>query len=1131
MKFSVNRFSLSKEIGLCFIWLLLIFSCTEETAHTDYKESLFVLKTKAKTNIDFVNALPESPYMNYFVYEYFYNGGGVAIGDVNGDNLDDIYFTANLKDNRLFLNMGNLEFRDITKQANVSGKKGWSTGVTMVDVNQDGLLDIYVCRSGRFADADKRRNELFINQGNNTDGVPIFKEAAAQFGLDSPTFTTQASFFDYDKDGDLDVFLANHNIEISSVADIDYINNMRQTESLLGGNKLLKNDGGVYKDITTKTGIHSHMINYTLGVSVSDVNDDNWPDIYVACDYSEPDHLYINNKDGTFKDVNHESFRHIPNFSMGTDIGDINNDGLQDIINLDMSATDNYSTKTSMSGMDVTLFNNYVKGGLHHQYMYNTLQLNKGKNDKGVPVFSDIAQIAGVSSTDWSWAPLLADFDNDGLKDLYVTNGIKRDFRNNDFAKFLQKATKKVVEERKNPLKLYGQWTKMAPTRGKANFVYKNKGNLQFSDAVVEWGLGNQLSYSNGAAYGDLDNDGDLDLIVNNTDSLAFVYENQSNKFDNKHFLNVKLKGSSKNRSGIGTKVIIHNNDNTYIREQFPVRGFQSSVSRTLHFGLGNLSKVQKIMVVWPDGKQQELHNVKTNQLLLLDYKNAKKKSNQSQEKKATYFKDITLLTGVDYTHRENDFNDFDRESLLPHKMSQMGPAMSVGDLDNDGLDDIFIGGAMGQSGIFYIQDTNGKFIKKFSAALQKDKNHEDVGSILFDADADGDLDLYVVSGGNEKGSGDSYYLDRFYENDKGNFIKNNTAIPKLPFSGSCIISSDYDNDGDQDLFIGGRQIPGKYPNPESSYLLRNDSSNKKIKFTDVTAQVAPTLNKIGMVTDALFTDVDNDDDNDLVIVGEWMPINILENRGNSFKNITQDISLLKDIGWWNTIKAHDFDSDGDMDFVAGNLGLNYKYKASKGAPFEIFANDFDQTGTLDIVLSFHEKGTLYPLRGRQCSSEQMPFIKERFPNYEAFGKATIIDVYGENNLNKATHYAATNFATVYIENKGDKGFSVRSLDNLAQISSVNSIEVLDINKDGNTDLVLSGNLLGSEVETPKNDAAYGLCLLGDGKGDFKPLMPNESGLLINGEVRNSEIIEIKEIGRSILFAKNNGNLDIIKIN
>ncbi len=1101
--------------------IILTIGCQQKKEVTSYTGPLFHLRPKQETNIDFANVLPESKYMNRFVYEYFYNGGGVAIGDVNNDGLDDIYFTSNLKDNKLYLNKGEFVFEDITNLAGIKGKKGWATGVSMVDINQDGLMDIYVCRAGRFTDHDKRRNELFINQGINANGVPVFKEGAKAYGLDDPSFTTKATFFDYDKDGDLDAFLANYNIEPPPAEDISLIMELRNEKSSLGGNRLLRNDNGKFINVTATSGIHTHMLNYTLDVSIGDVNLDGWPDIYVANDFSEPDHLYINSTNGTFKDQLTNSTGHISTFTMGSDIADINNDGWPDIMSVDMAASDNYTIKTSMSSMDADLFWKHVDSGLHYQYMYNSLQLNNGIDRKGQLHFSEIGQLANISNTDWSWATLVADFDNDGLNDIFVANGLKRDYRNNDFNTFLKKAVDKVIREKDNPLKYYQHWTQFSPIRAKSNYFFMNEGNLKFANKSKDWSL-DQPSFSNGAAYGDLDNDGDLDIVVNNIDASAFIYENQSNKIENHHFLKIQLEGPDKNRSGIGAKVILTGENLDQIREQFPARGFQSSISPVLHFGLGNITEIEELKIIWPDGKQQRLKNIKVDQKLFLSYKDAVN-NNEEEELPLVLFETLDLeKINLNYYHSENAFDDFEREGLLPHKMSQLGPALDIGDINNDGLDDLYLGGAMEQEGQIFVQKTDGSFQKQHSLSFVKDKKYEDIASVFFDAEGDGDLDLYVVSGGNEKEEGNKIYQDRLYENISGNFIKTRGALPLNFVSGGCVIVEDFDNDGDVDLFVGGRQVPGKYPSPASSYILRNDSKIGEIKFTDVSSEIAPMLQNIGMVTDAQWLDIDGDNQKDLIVIGEWMPPTILKNNNGVFEDITESTGLSEQIGWWNTIVSDDFDSDGDIDFVVGNLGLNYKYKASDIEPFEIYASDFDDTGTNDIVLGYYNGGSLYPVRGRQCSSEQMPFIKEKYQNYADFGNATVLDVYGKEKLKNSIHYKATNFASSYIENLGNGTFNIRSLPQFAQMTSVNSVEVIDVNKDGVKDLVLIGNMYNSEVETPRNDAGYGLCMLGDGKGNFKALLPYESGLLVKGEVRNSGLITIGKSEQAILFAKNN---------
>ena len=1109
--------------SLKYVFLACLITCLLTCSNSkEEKEktpiSLFTLLDAKTTGVQFQNMLPETAYMNRFIYEYFYNGGGVAIGDLNNDGLEDIYFTSNLKKNKLYLNKGNLQFSDISSVSKTKGRKGWTTGVTMVDINNDGLLDIYVCKSGRFNDSFKRRNELFLNMGINTNGIPVFKESAAKFGLADESYSTQASFFDYDNDGDLDVFLANHNIE-TPPNDIETIKIWKTTKHPHIGNKLLENVNGKFKDVTAASGINSNLMNYSLGVSISDLNNDGFLDVFVTNDYSEPDHLYLNNGNGTFIESSKKSLGHMSNFSMGSDIGDINNDGLQDIITLDMVAKDNYGIKTSMSGMDPGLFNEHVEAGLHYQYMYNTLQLNNGVWHNKTPMFSDIAQISGVSNTDWSWSPLFADFDNDGYNDLFVTNGIKRDFRNNDFNVFLRKEVDKVVENKENPMKYYKRWTTISPQRKKQNLLFKNNGHLKFENVSSISGL-HQNSFSNGCSYADLDNDGDLDLVVNNIDAYAFIYRNNSEKLENKNYLKIKLKGSNSNVDGIGALIKITTNNGIQTKEQIVSRGYQSSVSPILHFGLSDINTIREVKIQWPDKKQQILKDIEVNQLLILSHANAKhlEKNNTKKTK---------LLTAINSTfnkHVENKYNDYLKESLLPHKLSHEGPALAVGDVNNDGRDDVFIGGSKGSSAQLYFQKEDGTFIQDFSNFWETDKKHEDVDAVFFDVDGDGDLDLYVVSGGNEKAENTNYYQDRIYENtNNGIYKKLKGALPKFLISGAVVKPYDFDNDGDIDLFIGGRLRPGNYPLPPNSYLLENRSNNNGVRFVDVTEEKAPFLKELGMVTAAAWVNVDNDARKDLIVVGEWMPIKIFKNNNGIL--MTTNTVLEDQKGWWKSLVANDFDNDGDMDFLIGNIGLNYKYKASKKAPFSIYADDFDENGSFDMLLGYYENKTLMPLRGRACTSNQMPFIKEKFPSHDAFGKASLVQVLGEDKIKKSYHVAVNNFASIYIENKGNFKFKITQLPIESQLSSVNTILVEDFNNDSLLDALLIGNMLQSEVETPRNDASYGCFLLNNGKGGFEALLPNKSNVFFAGEIKKSTKINNKNMNTmQFIFAKNNGS-------
>jgi hypothetical protein len=1099
-------------------------------------EELFTILSPLETKLNFVNLINESPTVNGVLYEYLYNGGGVSVGDLNGDDLPDIYFISNLYSNKLFINKGNLTFKETTPISKVKGKKGFPTGVTMVDINSDGLLDIYVCKSGDYSDLDYRRNELYINNGNNTDGIPIFTEEASKYGLNLPHYSTQASFFDYDKDGDLDMFVINHGIEPADVE--PNIDELLQKKSEYSSNKLFRNDSGKFIDVSEASGIINNSIGFGLGIAVGDLNNDNWPDILIGQDYSEKDHLYLNQKDGTFKEVIKEATNHISNFSMGNDIADINNDGWADFISVDMVSNNNFDLKTSMSGMNPKRFQDLVDKGLHHQYMFNALQLNNGTAlNEDIPAFSDIAQFSGVSNTNWSWAPLFFDMNNDGWQDLFVSNGIMRSFRNNDFVIYKRKRVAQLYKnlekyQNKDSLikKYYEDVLAVMPEKKEVNLLYLNNKDFTFSEKSNEWNL-QTPTCTNGVAYADLDNDGDLDIIGNNINDAAFIYRNNLSELKtNTNYLKIKLKGSSGNVIGIGAKVTIETEELKQTKELYLSRGFQSSVSSILHFGIGNSNNVNNLKIQWPDGKSQLLSNVKSNQQITIDYNNSVLEVNKEINKNSKLFNDVSKNVGTLFKHVENDFDEFEREGLLPHKLSQNGPSIAVGDVNNDGLDDFYIGGAKDQSAALFIQETSGRYTSELESLWLKDKGYEDISSEFFDADNDGDIDLYVVSGGNEE-TQEKQYQDRLYENlGDGKFSKVEGALKGITNSGSCIRPADYDNDGDLDLFVGGKLIPGKYPLPATSYILKNESEGGKIKFVNVTDEVAPFMNNFGMVSDANWIDIDNDKYLDLVVVGEWMPIKIIKNNKGKFTDVSVKSGIENQNGWWFSIASADFDKDGDQDFIAGNLGLNYKYKSTPEEPFEVYARDFDKSGSLDIVLGYHENGVVFPLRGRQCSSNQMPFIKEKFPKYEDFGLADIETVYGKEDLESALHYRATTFATTYFENLGEMKFKASKIDGITQFSSVNSILIDDFNKDGNIDAVLSGNLYQSEVETPRNDAGYGVFLEGNGKGEFSSQFPMESGLFVGGDVKHARIINSpSKKEKRIIFAKNDGLIQIVE--
>jgi hypothetical protein len=1059
---------------------------------------LFTSLSFQETGLTFANVLKGEDQMPISHYVNYFNGGGVAIGDLDNDGLPEVYLTGNSVPNKLFKNLGNMRFLDVSKKANVESADGWCTGVTMADVNADGFLDIYVCRSYN-QDPALRKNELFINQQDGT-----FSEEAEQYGLADAGNGTQATFFDMDNDGDLDCYLANHPTNNPAASADRYP--LFRSPSLEESDQLFRNEGnGTFTNITEEAGVLNWA--FTLGVVAVDLNRDGLQDIYVANDHAEPDFIYENNGDGTFTDIGQQALRHMSNFSMGVDAADINNDGYPDVMVLDMMGDDNYRQKTNMASMSPETFWEYVDEGYHYQYMRNVLHLNNGNG-----TFSEIGQYSGVDKTDWSWAALFADFDNDGQRDLFVSNGYKLDYRNKDFLHDVEEvlAEHDAHGEELPPEQMYA----MIPQTPLKNYLFMNQGDMKFQNRSFEAGIAIP-SFSNGAAYGDLDNDGDLDLVVNNLIDAPFLFQNNTN--DASDYLRIKLEGPANNPQGLGAKVTVRTTEEQFADHTL-TRGFQSSVDPVMHFGLGEAG-VAHIQITWPDGKWQEIGPVDANQLVTLSYSNADIQDIEHQSP-APLFVAATQTFGIKFKHFENEYDDYEKEVLLPHQMSRFGPALAVGDVNGDGMDDFYIGGAFGQAGVLNVQQEHPSFT--FSQTLDDGKFYEDLGAAFFDADGDGDQDLYVVSGGSEYEPGSNRYQDRLYLNTDGK-LKRSDAIPAMTASGSCVVPGDYDGDGDLDLFVGGRVLPGKYPSPAASTILQNNGG----QFTNVTHEVAPLLQNLGMVTSAVWTDFNSDGKQDLIVVGEWMPITFLKNNGHSFADVSKEINLGPNVGWWNRIHKADLDNDGKEDLVVGNLGLNYKYLASPEEPTHIYAYDFDRSGSLDIVLGYYNDGTCYPVRGRQCSSEQMPNIKEKFPTYHAFGQATLEDIYG-TDLKDAIHYAADNFASVVLMNTGS-GFSMKSLPAPAQLSPVTGIVSRDVNNDGAIDLVLSGNLYVSEVETGRADAGIGVVLLGDGKGNWDHVPVVESGYYTPGDVKDIRLIELSDGGYAIAVANNDGMLQIIR--
>lgn len=1100
---------MSKYFSPLLIFVFLLQSCKKEV-----ETKMFSLLESNDTGIKFKNLIEESEEFNVLEYGYLYNGGGVAIGDLNNDGLPDIYFTGNMVGSRLYINKGDFEFDEIAKNAGVFASGLWNTGTTMADVNADGYLDIYVCRSAAKS-ADRRKNLLFINNGDLT-----FTEKAAEYGIDDSGYSTQGSFFDYDKDGDLDLYVLNHSIQ-------DYAGfgkvtpKLKNKKNISFSDKLYKNENGRFVDVSTDAGLISNVLGFGLGIAISDVNNDNWLDIYVSNDYNEQDYLYINNQDGTFSESLEKYIEHVSLFSMGSDIADINNDGYTDIMTLDMLPEGNNRQKTVSGSDNYNKHSLLEKYGFYNQSMRNMLQLNnQGQH------FSEIGQFSGVSNTDWSWTALFADLDNDSYKDLFITNGYKRDYTNMDFINYLvqEKLNENVGGERI----VVSELLKDAPSTVIENYAYQNNGDLTFSKMNSDWGL-DQKSLSNAAAYADLDNDGDLDLVVNNIDKEAFVYKNNASAINDNHYLKIKFKGEKQNTFGIGARVEININNQVLIQEMIPARGYQSSVDHNLLFGLGNQDTIQRLKVIWPDSKVQILKDLHVNRTIVLKQNEAKHVLDSVQEEIRSYFHEKTSDSLFQFVHKENDFVDFNREHLLPHKLSTQGPKIAKGDVNKDGLEDIFIGGAKGSVGELFLQTKSGTFKATHQNTFDEHILSEDVGALFLDVDNDNDLDLYIVSGGNDYEYDAPELQDRLYLNDgKGNFYNALKSIPKMLTSGSCVNSGDMDNDGDLDLFIGGRVIPGKYPTIPRSYILENDG---KGNFTDVTTTINTSLEYPGMVTDAIWSDFNGDNKPDLIIVGEWMGIRIFTNDDGKLIEISETCGTENTEGWWNKIESADFDNDGDMDYVLGNLGTNSQLKASLSEPVTMYAKDFDVNGSIDPIMCAYVMGESYPVNPKDDIVKQLNFLKSKYPNYSDYANKKIQDILTEEQLNGAQVLKVNNFNSSYLENLGNNEFKLSVLPNVVQFSPIYGILTHDFNHDGNQDLIMGGNFFGSRVKYGRYDANKGTYLLGDGKGNFNPVKNIESGLNVSGEVRDIIKIKLADERELILFAKNNANVQTYTIN
>ena len=1094
----------SRRLAYC---LLLAALWCVACRRADDPPPLFERLAPSATGVTFANRVPEDSSLNILNFLSYYNGGGVAAGDVNGDGLPDLYFTSNLGANRLYLNRGNYRFEDVTDRAGVTGPRGWKTGVTMADVNGDGRVDIYVSTVSYLS--LKGRNALYINNGDGT-----FTDRAHEYGIDQQGYSTQAAFFDYDGDGDLDLFVLSY----SSHADLASGAPRRDVRGTVGGGRLYRNDGGHFVDVSAQTGIYGGTDGFGLGLVVSDLNSDGCPDVYVANDFQENDFLYLNNCDGTFTESIARAMGHISRFSMGVDAADVNDDGRPDLFVADMLPERESILKSSASTESQELFDRQREAGYRPQYERNTLQLNRGDGR-----FSEIGLLAGVSATDWSWAPLFADLDNDGRKDLFVTSGIYRRPNDLDYIAYVGSASVQATLSDTITSRNLALLERM-PHVPAPNHLFRNVGDLHFSDVTASWGLG-EPGFSNGAAYVDLNNSGSLDLVVNSLNAPAAIYRNHARERNGNASLTVALKGKGSNTQGIGAKLLVRVGGTTQLLEQQPTRGFQSSVDPRLHVGVGHADTIDSLTVVWPDRTFQVLMSVKAQGVLVLSQSDAHGRY-VPPPSPAPLFEDVTAQRHLDVKHVENAYSELAREPLNPRLLSTEGPALVTADVDGDGLDDLFVGGAMWQSGSLLLQQRDGSFRPSVQPTLSADSTSEDVDAVFFDANGDGHPDLYVVSGGNAFTIPAAPMRGRLYLNDgRGQLTRSMDAIPELYDNGGCVAAGDFDGDGHVDLFLGSRSVPGKYGVSPPSRLLRNDGTGH---FSDVTQLVAPALVEAGMLTSAVWIDYDGDGKLDLIVAGEWTAVRVFHNESGKLVERTEQAGLGGTHGWWNTISVADLNGDGKPDLVLGNLGLNSYVTASSKEPARLYVGDFAHNGSSLPILTSFKHGVSYPVAGRDELSHVIPSVAGKFPTYASFGASTIDEIFPRADISAARALEAETFASAVALNDGKGAFTVKALPTEAQIAPVNAVVAGDFDGDGRTDLLVAGNFFATPPILGRYDASYGLLLRGTGDGRFTPADMSVSGVHIDGQVRRMRTMRTPD-GPVIAVARNDDRLLLLK--